>query len=208
MKIANHILNTAVTGLFLTAAFPAQAVEDTMVNTVTVTESCFVNAVGVNFGTVVTPMAAAQPGILPNLADSGDLNVEVDLPANPNDYVPELGVLPPLPTSVSVNAFTLGLPGIVIVCSSAPTAVTLQLAGGSKNLLADGLGPFNSTMESESDTLNYTLGFLAVQTPTLLNGVVATYAGAFLIDPTKTQIPIQDIAAGTYEEQVLVEVIY
>lgn len=194
-QTARKVLTAAGLAIAMATPVSAATIADNFVNTVSVVDSCFVVATGVDFGVVTTPMVADIPGVLPNLADTGSISVTV--------------------AGETVNVLTVSQAGVNVVCSATPSAITVTLGGGATYNLKDapvgGTGELAGKMTGPGGAqIDYKIGFAGVQTPTLLNGVTATYAGVFLVNPVTTKIPMQSLTggAGTYTDVATVTVTY
>lgn len=184
-------------GLALAFAGPVHAdtVGDNLVNTVTVIDSCYVLATGVDFGVVTTPMVADVPGAVANLDDTGTITVEVPVVGN-------------------VDVLTVTEAGVNVICSQIPDEIMLTLGGGATYDLLDtpvtGSDPISGVMTGPGGTLDYEIGFLGVDTLDLPVGVTAAYAGVFLVNPLTTKIPMQEVdgGAGVYTDSATVTVTY
>ena len=201
MKNTKNLKSTTLVAVGFALAFSAAApaattINDNLVNTVSVVDSCYVIATGIDFGVVPSPMVTDVPGLLVNAADTGTISVTL--------------------VGQTVNVLTVSTPGVNVVCSATPSSITVTLGGGTPTnlrtipLTGTTAGLTGQMTGPAGAKINYEMGFLGVQSPALLNGVVATYVGVFAWNPAQTKIPKQAITgtAGTYSDVATVAVTY
>jgi hypothetical protein len=184
----------------------AGSATNTMTNLVTVADACDIAATGVDFGIVTLPVSSS--GVLPAIpntstgraatgnsgrTDAVDGSTDDDLALT----TPLSAVNTVVNTAIStLNTAGAGVSGVLVVCTTTPTAITLSSANGSSLSLGTTAaslytGTFNSKMvgvgggATGSNAISYSLSLTGTPVSTAVTGLpVSIFSAAFLVTPT------------------------
>lgn len=206
MKTAKNLFKlTAIAGLMSVASGVHAGTEtNTMTNIVTVADACDVVATGLDFGITILPIPSIGiPSVLANTAlgntvtGNAGLNPGAGRDGGVDDtlrLVTPIGAINTVINTVlaSVN---VGVPGVYVVCTTAPTAITLRSGTNLLNLPTTTTaftGTFNGKMTGvgggagAANAINYALTVVGTPVSTAVTGLpvnvfVAAFAAVGLI---------------------------
>lgn len=200
MKISTMLQSTAASAALLVAAQAnAGSVTNTMTNIVTVADACDVVATGVDFGITTIPLPATGiPSILANdsvgnaVTGNAGLNPSAGSDGGAGDTLSLTTPIAAVNTVINglLSAINVSVPGVYVVCTTTPTAITLT--SGANNLSLDTAiaafsGTFNSTMTgvgggaTGSNAISYSLTIVGTPVSTAVAGLpVNVFTAAFV----------------------------
>lgn len=195
----NLFKSTAVASLIAVAGgVHAGTDTNTMTNIVTVADACDIVATGVDFGITILPIPSTGiPSVLANTAlgnavsGNAGLNPGAGRDGGADD---RLGLVTPIGAintviNTAISSVNVGVPGVYVVCTTTPTAITLR-SGSNVMVLPTTLTAFTGTFNSKmtgvgggagaGNAINYTLSVVGTPVRTPVTGLpVNVFVGAF-----------------------------
>lgn len=191
MRSFAEVSKATLIGATLLASAGARAGTETntMTNIVTVADACDIVATGVDFGITTLPLPVA--GVTGTLANTGVGNVvtgnasnhpRAGLDGGADDTLALTTPLAAVNTVLNtvISAIDVGVPGVFVVCTTTPTAITLT--SGSRTLAlptatAAFTGTFNSKMvgvgggAGAGNAIDYSLTLVGAPVSTAVTGL-------------------------------------
>ena len=224
MKLSTMMKSAAASAAVLMAAQAhAGSATNTMTNIVTVADACDIAAVGVDFGITTFPLPGT--GMVSAIANSSTGNAITGNTGAPGAgadggsgddltlTTPLSAVNGVLTTALStLTGLGLGtLPGVYVMCTTAPTSITLTSGSNTVSLGTTTslyTGTFNSKMAgtgsgaTASNEISYSLSLIGTPVSTAVTGLpVNIFSAAYLVTGT---IPASQsgntIVPGTYSD--------
>lgn len=206
MKIKTNLfkLTAAASLMAVAGGVHAQTETNTMTNIVTVTDACDIVATGVDFGMTILPIPSVGiPSVLANTALGNAVtgNAGVNPAAGRDGGVDDtFELLTPVSAintviNTAIGSVNVGVPGVYVVCTTAPAAITLR-SGASLLVLPTTVTAFTGTFNSKmtgigggagaGNSISYTLSVVGTPVSTAVTGLpvnvfVAAFAAVGLI---------------------------